>query len=195
MIDSLVYFLKKAESSDSLSKFDVKPSNYVLVTLHRPSNVDSEMQLIKIKDMLNSVAAKRKIIFPVHPRTKTNLEKYSLLDKIDPNVILSDPVGYIDFLSLLRNSELVITDSGGIQEETTYLGVQCITVRTSTERPITVETGTNHLVGTDFIIAIKTANDILNGSIKKGDIPEFWDGKTAERISDIIISKLYYIAS
>ena len=100
--------------------------------------------------MLNSVARKRKIIFPIHPRTKNNLDKFSLLDKIDSNVVLSDPIGYLDFLNLLRNSELVITDSGGIQEETTYLDIQCITVRTSTERPITVEIGTNHLVEDDF---------------------------------------------
>ena len=195
MIDSLAYFLKKTESSDSLERFVVKHSNYVLVTLHRPSNVDSKEQLDKIVNMLNSIAQKRKIIFPIHPRTKSNIDRYSLLNKIDSNVILSDPIGYLDFLNLLRNAELVITDSGGIQEETTYLGVQCITVRRSTERPITVEIGTNHLVGDDFKQADKTADDILNGSIKRGSIPNLWDGKAAERISEIIISKLNNINS
>ncbi len=195
MIDSLSYFLGKAESSKALEKYKLEPSNYVLVTLHRPSNVDSEEQLSKIVSMLNSVARKRKIIFPIHPRTKSNMDRYSLSEKIDSNVILSDPIGYLDFLSLLRNSELVITDSGGIQEETTYLGVQCITVRRSTERPITVEIGTNHLVGDDFNLAEKRADDILNGSLKKGSIPNLWDGKSADRISEIIISKLNNINS
>lgn len=195
MIDSLAYFLEKAESSDALDKFNLKPSDYVLVTLHRPSNVDSKEQLDKIINMLNSISQKRKIIFPIHPRTKSNIDRYSLPDKIDPNVILCDPIGYIDFLNLLRNSELVITDSGGIQEETTYLGVQCITVRKSTERPITVEIGTNHLVGNDFKKAEITANNILNGSRKKGIIPDLWNGKAAERISEIIISKLNNINS
>jgi UDP-N-acetylglucosamine 2-epimerase (non-hydrolysing) len=190
MIDSLAYFLSKAQRSDALEKYNLGPSNYVLVTLHRPSNVDSKEQLDKILNMLNSIAQKRKIIFPIHPRTKSNIDRYSLLNKIDPNVILCDPIGYIDFLNLLRNSELVITDSGGIQEETTYLGVQCITVRESTERPITVEIGTNHLVGNDFKKAEITANNILNGSSKKGTIPNLWDGKAAERISEIIVSKL-----
>jgi UDP-N-acetylglucosamine 2-epimerase (non-hydrolysing) len=190
MIDSLVYFLKKDGSSDVLKKYDLKPSEYVLVTLHRPSNVDSAKQLQNIVSMLNSIAQKRKIIFPVHPRTKAGIERHSLSDKIDPKVILSDPIGYLDFLTLLRNSELVVTDSGGIQEETTYLGVQCITVRATTERPVTVETGTNHLVGDDFKKAESKANDILKGEIKKGIIPELWEGKTAEKITEIITAKL-----
>ncbi|MBT8379972.1 MAG: UDP-N-acetylglucosamine 2-epimerase (non-hydrolyzing) [Ignavibacteria bacterium] len=190
MIDSLVYFLEKAAASDALKKFDLLDSNYVLVTLHRPSNVDSEKQLQSIVNMLNSVSQKRKIIFPIHPRTKKNLELYSLINKLNSDVILSEPIGYLDFLSLLRNTGLVITDSGGIQEETTYLGIQCITVRKTTERPITVEKGTNHLVGDDFRMAEKTATEILNGRLKNGQIPDLWDGNAADKISEIIIAKL-----
>jgi len=190
MIDSLVRFLEKSQNSNALEKYKLEPSNYVLVTLHRPSNVDSKYQLQKVVELLNLVAQKRKLIFPIHPRTKSNLENYSLLDKIDSNVTLSEPIGYLDFLSLLRNAELVLTDSGGIQEETTYLGVQCITVRRTTERPVTVEIGTNHLVGDDFKEAGITANKILNGSRKNGIVPELWDGKTANRISEILTSNL-----
>jgi UDP-N-acetylglucosamine 2-epimerase (non-hydrolysing) len=104
------------------------------------------------------------------------------------NVILTEPIGYIDFLSLTKNAELIITDSGGIQEESTYLGVQCLTVRTNTERPITVEVGTNQLIGTDLRNVDKVSREILKGNIKRGGIPEFWDGKTAERITELLAS-------
>ncbi len=190
MIDSLVYFLKKAAESNILKKLNLRASNYVLVTLHRPGNVDAEKQLIKIVNMLNSIAQKRKIIFPVHPRTKQNLSNFRLSGKLDSNILLTEPIGYLDFLSLLRNSEIVITDSGGIQEETTFLGVQCVTVRKTTERPITAEIGTNHLAGEDFREAELTVNSIINGNMKEGKIPELWDGKTADKITEIIISKL-----
>jgi len=114
MIDSLSYYLPKAKKSKILSDFELEPNNFVLVTLHRPSNVDDEEQLIKLIDLLNSIAEKRKVVFPIHPRTKNNLAKFSLLDTIDNNVILTDPIGYLDFLALTSNSELILTDSGEI---------------------------------------------------------------------------------
>lgn len=190
MIDSLKNYLPKATKSGILEKLSLKPHNYVLMTMHRPSNVDSQKQLMDLVHLMNSISAQRKVIFPIHPRTKKNLEDYSLINSINKEVILSEPIGYIDFLSLLRQSELVITDSGGMQEETTYLGIQCITTRSSTERPITVEIGTNHLVGDSYQKAEEKALQILNGKIKKGKTPDLWDGNSAERIVKIIIDKL-----
>ena len=110
------------------------------------------------------------------------------LNNISENIILTEPIGYIDFLALTKNSGLIITDSGGIQEESTYLGIQCITVRNNTERPITVEVGTNHLIGTDLNSVEKCASDILSGKIKEGKIPEMWDGKTSERIVKYLLA-------
>jgi len=190
MIDSLTYYLEKAGKSSIINQLAIESHNYVLVTLHRPSNVDSETQLQRITDLLNSIAQKRKLLFPIHPRTKKNLERFNLLSQLNKNIILSDPIGYLDFLNLLHNAELVITDSGGIQEETTYLGIQCITLRTSTERPVTVEIGTNYLVGEDFSKAAILSNQILDGRKKTGRVPELWDGNSSQRIVDIILDKL-----
>lgn len=190
MIDSLAYFKPKVANSKIHSEYGLELNKYVLVTLHRPSNVDSEDQLIKLIDLLNTMAEKRKVLFPIHPRTKNNLDKFGLLKTINSNLILTEPIGYLDFLALTSNAELILTDSGGIQEESTYLGVQCITLRTSTERPITVEVGTNQLLGTDLEKAKDAALKVLEGNIKVGTIPELWDGKAAERISEIIVSKL-----
>ncbi len=190
MIDSLAYFKPKIVNSDFLKKFELEPKNYVLVTLHRPSNVDVKDQLIKLIDVLNTLAEKRKVLFPIHPRTQKNLTDFGLIKKISKNLILTEPIGYLDFLTLTSNAELIVTDSGGIQEESTYLGIQCITLRTSTERPITVEVGTNQLLGNDLEKAKKVALEILDGNLKKGNIPDLWDGKAAERITAIISEKL-----
>ncbi|MBI9070307.1 MAG: UDP-N-acetylglucosamine 2-epimerase (non-hydrolyzing) [Melioribacteraceae bacterium] len=190
MIDSLCHYLPKADESDIHSELKLEKGKYVLVTLHRPSNVDTKDSLDGLVNFLNTLGAKRKVVFPIHPRTKNNLEKFDLLKGLNENVILSDPIGYIDFQSLTKNAEVVVTDSGGIQEESTYLGVQCITLRTSTERPITVEVGTNQLIGIDLIKAEKVCLEVLDGNIKKGKTPELWDGKAAERIAEILSEKL-----
>jgi len=190
MIDNLIHHLKQTDQLPTLSDFNVEPGNFVLVTMHRPSNVDSDSQLREIVHMLNSIAGKRKIIFPIHPRTRKSLESKMLTDSLNDNVILTEPIGYLDFLCLLRNAELIITDSGGIQEESTYLEVQCVTTRKTTERPVTVEIGTNHLVGDDFEKAEQLAIEILNGNKKSGHIPELWDGKASNRIVDIVADKL-----
>ena len=206
MIDSLINYLPEAEgrynriSSELLSfrasinhlegdsseqQTSLKP--YILVTMHRPSNVDFKDKLSDLIGMLNRLSEKRKIIFPIHPRTKQNIEKFGLDKKLSQNLILIDPIGYIDFIALIKNAEVILTDSGGIQEESTFLGVQCVTLRTTTERPITVEIGTNHLVGDDFNEAERVVNEILSGKKKEGKIPELWDGKASERIIKILI--------
>jgi UDP-N-acetylglucosamine 2-epimerase (non-hydrolysing) len=190
MIDSLAHYLKKADYSNVLEKFSVDPKQFVLVTLHRPSNVDNKRNLSRLVTLLNNISEIKKVIFPIHPRSKKNMEKYKLIPSLNKDVILTEPIGYNDFINLVKNAELVLTDSGGIQEESTFLGVQCITLRNSTERPVTVEIGTNHIVGDDTEEAERVAFAVLNGQVKKGKIPEKWDGKTAERIVDIINAKL-----
>ena len=190
MIDSLVNYLPLAENSNIHNDLMLERNKYILVTLHRPTNVDDHNGLKALLNLLNSLSKKRKLVFPVHPRTKTNMIKFGLDNFPDKNVIITEPAGYIDFLSLIKNAELIITDSGGIQEESTFLGVQCITVRNNTERPVTVEVGTNQLVGTNLQNVESSALAVLEGKIKKGKIPELWDGKAAERISEIIIKHL-----
>jgi UDP-N-acetylglucosamine 2-epimerase (non-hydrolysing) len=202
MIDSLVYYLPKAESRQSAvgckqedaSKQDseklptancVLPT--VLMTMHRPSNVDNKEFSLAFAEMLGRLAQEADIVFPVHPRTRKNFETWGILKSLPGNVKLAEPVPYIEFISLIKNSALVITDSGGIQEETTYLGVPCITLRENTERPVTVTLGTNLLLGTDLKIALAEAEKILAGDVKKGTIPELWDGHAAERIVNILI--------
>ncbi len=190
MIDSLVYYLEKAGNSDVFEKYGINKGHYVTVTLHRPSNVDHEEQLVRLINLLNVVAEKRQIIFPIHPRTKNNMEKYNLLEKLSSKVVLTEPLGYIDFLALTSNSELILTDSGGIQEEATFLGIQCVTLRDTTERPVTVEIGTNHLLGSNLDKALEVALDTLDGNIKEGKVPELWDGEAAERIVKILVEKV-----
>lgn len=189
MIDSLVNYLPKIENSGILKELNILKGDYILVTFHRPSNVDDEGNLNRIVEMLNGLSELKKIVFPVHPRTRNNLRERGVTEKLNKNIILTEPIGYIDFICLIKNSALVITDSGGIQEETTYLGVQCITTRKTTERPVTVDIGTNILVGEDFTKAFDRAKEILSGDVKTGRIPELWDGKAAYRIVDYIIKK------
>ncbi len=189
MIDSLIYYLPKAGKSKITSELKIDSTNFVLVTLHRPSNVDSPDFLKEMVSFLNAVAEKRPVVFPIHPRTNKNLKKYNMEKFLSKDVHLTDPIGYIDFLYLTKNAELIVTDSGGIQEESTYLGVQCITVRDNTERPVTVEIGTNQLIGTDLGKVKNAAMDVLNGRLKKGAVPELWDGHAAERIVSIIVNK------
>lgn len=194
MIDSLISFLPLTENSDISAQLNIKDEKYILVTMHRPSNVDNEVMLKKLIALLISLSEKRKIVFPIHPRTNKNLETFGLLNQLNDNVILTEPIGYIDFITLVKNTELIITDSGGIQEESTFLGVQCITLRKTTERPSTVEVGTNQLLGEDFDKAKEAALNVLDGFTKKGTIPELWDGNAAERIVDILVQDKRLIA-
>lgn len=186
MIDCLIGFLPKIGKSKILRTLRLDLGRYILVTFHRPNNVDSEESLRELISFLNALGEKRTIVFPVHPRTRLNLGKYGLEEKLGTRVIACEPIGYIDFLALETSAELVITDSGGIQEETTFLGVPCLTVRDNTERPITIRLGTNQLVGTDLRRAEKAAFRVLEGRRKEGKIPPLWDGRAAERIVAVL---------
>jgi UDP-N-acetylglucosamine 2-epimerase (non-hydrolysing) len=185
MIDSLINYLPKAMNSQIFEKLNLH-ENYILMTLHRPANVDSDIFIGQLYHTLSILSKQRKIVFPIHPRTRKNLELYSNNDEISDKIIFTEPLGYIDFLALTKNAELIITDSGGIQEESTFLGVQCITVRDNTERPSTVEIGTNQLIGTNMEKVEKAAIDVLAGKKKTGSVPELWDGLTAKRIVKIL---------
>lgn len=186
MIDSLLQYMPKIQQSEYYRQLGVSPNKYILVTFHRPANVDHEEGLSDLVKYLNIWSSDIKVIFPVHPRTMGKLREYKLIEKFKKNIIITDPIGYIDFLSLIKSAFMVITDSGGIQEETTFLSVPCVTVRDNTERPVTVEKGTNFLAGTNLINVTSKVQMIFKGKLKKGTIPDFWDGKTAERITDII---------
>jgi UDP-N-acetylglucosamine 2-epimerase (non-hydrolysing) len=180
MIDNLMHQLEKLARiarEDCLKK---KLNDYAVLTLHRPSNVDDPATLARLAGALDELAAELPIIFPVHPRTRRNLERFSVQFK--NRVVLTSPLGYLDFLNLWKDARLVLTDSGGIQEETTALGVPCLTLRENTERPITVEEGTNEVVGTDPARIVAAARRILSGAVKPGRRPELWDGRAAERI-------------
>ncbi|MEK9695018.1 MAG: UDP-N-acetylglucosamine 2-epimerase (non-hydrolyzing) [Candidatus Poseidoniales archaeon] len=188
MIDSLFSNLKTVENNDIANQLSGS-SEYALVTLHRPSNVDDIDTFNRIINSIIEISIKIKIIFPIHPRTRKMADKFNLLEHIknSTNIILIEPVGYFDFISLMSKSKFVLTDSGGLQEETTALGIPCITLRENTERPITVSEGTNTLVGTDKDLIISTSNEILNSGGKKGQIPDLWDGKSAKRIADVLL--------
>ncbi len=210
MIDTLLKHREKAKSSRILAKLNLHKNNYCTLTLHRPSNVDSKKDFENIIFILDKLQEKTKIVFPAHPRTRKNIEAFKLSKKIGgmKNLIITQPLGYLDFLCLMSNSKLVLTDSGGIQEEATVLGIPCITLRNNTERPVTVEQGTNLLVSTDKGKIIKKALEVINNArenqrfsgpkkfekffreIKTNKkIPELWDGKAAKRIVKILTSK------
>ncbi len=190
MIDSLIYFLEKSKKSNIMNKMSLNGIPYILATLHRPSNVDVKENLENLLDAFEMVGENLKIIFPIHPHTSKMITNFGLESKVraNENLILTDPIGYLDFMNLMQNAKLLLTDSGGIQEETTYLGIPCITMRENTERPVTVEKGTNIIVGSDTNRIVSETEKILQGKGKKGEIPELWDGKAAARIVDIIYS-------
>lgn len=189
MIDSLVNYLPKIENSKILEELNLKPFEYIVVTLHRPSNVDEPENLEKIFEQFKKIAEKYKIVFPIHPRTKKTLQS-SKADYEHPNILLVEPVGYISFIKLVKNSLIVLTDSGGIQEETTYLKIPCLTLRKNTERPITAEIGTNKLIGTEYHKIAEECFNTINNPPKNSQIPPLWDGKAAERITAKIVELL-----
>jgi UDP-N-acetylglucosamine 2-epimerase (non-hydrolysing) len=182
MIDTLIRLLPAAEKVS----LDGLPSDYVLVTLHRPSNVDDPGSLRALLDVLGKISARIAVVFPVHPRTRLRIHDLGLTLPASDRLLLLEPKPYIDFLALQRRATAVLTDSGGIQEETTYLGVPCITVRENTERPITVTCGTNVLVGHDLELLRRELDRILDGQRKPHQIPPLWDGKASERIAEIV---------
>jgi UDP-N-acetylglucosamine 2-epimerase (non-hydrolysing) len=184
MIDSLEMMREAIEASAFSEKLGFDAAEYGVMTLHRPSNVDGRSELSAIVEMIKETARRIPLIFPVHPRTRQRLETYGLLQglSVDKGVHLIEPAGYIDFMNLVFNSRFLLTDSGGVQEETTYLGIPCLTLRKNTERPITVTEGTNRLVNVEDLTASVT--EILSGDWPKGRVPDRWDGKTAERIAE-----------
>lgn len=188
MIDSLAFFMEKAGSSPILNQLEIESGNYALVTLHRPSNVDDPENFLKIFTAFEQVQKDIRIVFPIHPRTRNNIDKFGLTERVRSleNLMLLDPIGYLDFMQLTRNCKFVMTDSGGIQEESTYLGIPCMTLRENTERPVTAEVGTNEIVGTDTQKIISLAQGLMEGKWKSGRIPELWDGKAAGRIVEVL---------
>lgn len=184
MVDTLLRHVKSAVDKSPWKEFGLEPSQYALLTLHRPSNVDNSDTLATLMKTIVGVSAKTPILFPVHPRTR---ERLSLL-KLEPQnkMVLCEPMPYLTFLGLMAKAAYVLTDSGGIQEETTILNVPCLTLRWNTERPITIESGTNRLVGTDPQKIRDSVEQILAGKWSAGNKPPLWDGRAYERIVDII---------
>lgn len=191
MIDSLENMRGKIEDAGTFRNFKLSPGGYGIVTIHRPSNVDNPAELERICRMVAEVSKKIGLIFPVHPRTRKAIEQQSLLALLEKakGLILTTPQTYINFMSLMFSSALVITDSGGIQEETTYLGVPCLTMRQNTERPITVTHGTNRLCDVADVPGLVDA--ILSGARRPAQKIDLWDGKTAERVVENLRSHLF----
>jgi UDP-N-acetylglucosamine 2-epimerase (non-hydrolysing) len=191
MIDSLLFnreFARAPQETVAASGFDASllrgAQGYAVVTLHRPSNVDRIENLRPLLDVMRKVAEKLPLVVALHPRTRANIEKFGLGDLVaNPRIVLLPPQGYLEMLGLMSGARLVLTDSGGLQEETTALGIPCLTMRENTERPITIEQGTNTMVGSDGEAILKGVDEILAGGGKRGRIPEYWDGKAAERIA------------
>lgn len=187
MIDTLLAHLERARQGKPYNRFGLKEKDYVFVTLHRPSNVDDGRSIFGIMDCLTNLSKKLPVIFPVHPRTRKNLVQFGVMEKLNGHkeLMLLNPLGYHDTIGLVDKARFVLTDSGGLQEETTFLKIPCLTLRPNTERPITIKIGTSKLT------SLKTLNDdiehLLNGHSRKGQIPELWDGKTAERIVEILV--------
>ncbi len=188
MIDTLRGNLARACNSDALERFNVQPRMFGVMTLHRPSNVDDKPTLEGILDALDAIQRWLPIVFPVHPRTRARIEEFKLNRRLRSmrRLVVTEPLGYLDFLQLYSNSRLVLTDSGGIQEETTALGIPCLTLRQNTERPITVTEGTNRVVGSDPETIKREAMASINGRVEPYRVPELWDGHAARRIVDAI---------
>jgi len=189
MIDSLVRQRPRAAASDVLSRLGLEPGRYVVLTLHRPANVDDSRRFRRILSALKVIQREMPVVFPVHPRTRKRLQQEGMAARLKSmrGLRLTPPLGYHDFLKLMMEARAVLTDSGGIQEETTYLGVPCLTVRENTERPVTIRQGTNRLVGTHPEGILSAWRDLMEGRWSpRPRVPKLWDGHAAERIAEII---------
>jgi UDP-N-acetylglucosamine 2-epimerase (non-hydrolysing) len=188
MIDCLLAQLPKTENRDTLQRFGVDKGNYATLTLHRPSNVDDSEVFKGIVDVLAELSQTLPIVWPIHPRTRKNLANFDLLRLFEntPGVKLTEPLGYLDMLALNRHARMIITDSGGLQEEATVLGVPCITLRHNTERPVTVQCGCNHVVGNDPVPIRAAVHSLLSKNGHEIRAPELWDGKAAVRIVEVL---------
>jgi UDP-N-acetylglucosamine 2-epimerase (non-hydrolysing) len=190
MIDTLHRQLEQVERSKILDALSLEPRRFAVVTLHRPASVDDPKILRNLFSALEEIGRDLPVVFPAHPRTQARMGEFDIEPMKDVRVI--DPLGYSDFLKLWSNSLLVLTDSGGLQEETTALGIPCLTLRENTERPITVTQGTNHLAGLERERIVAIARKVIRGEFaNKGSLPELWDGRTAERIVDVLLEKTW----
>jgi UDP-N-acetylglucosamine 2-epimerase (non-hydrolysing) len=192
MIDTLVAHVERAKEARSAERLGVAGKDYLVATFHRPSNVDAVESLSRLVEALRAMSGRLPVVLPLHPRTRASLERHTLSAEIAAisGLTLTDPLGYLDFIGLVAGARGVVTDSGGIQEETTYLGIPCVTMRENTERPVTIEVGTNVLVGSDFELLVENVDAIAAGSFKRGAVPEFWDGHAAPRIVEILHREL-----
>lgn len=191
MIDSLEMMRPHIESIDEYTPLGLEKGKYAVVTLHRPANVDHADSLNMLVTMLDNISQKLAIVFPIHPRTRASLKKHDLLDTLEnnQNIKITEPLNYIRFMNLVFNSQMAITDSGGLQEETTVLGIPCLTMRPNTERPITISIGTNRLCTLDNVE--QYVDSIVAEDFPKGEVPEYWDGATAQRITGEINKLLF----
>ena len=188
MIDTLVAFENEIQASPVLETYNLQHEGFVLMTMHRPGNVDTKENLLKLLEILDHATKSYKIVFPIHPRTRKSLDKHGLLDGVVANelIILTDPLDYFAFQKLTATCKFVLTDSGGIQEETTFRQVPCLTLRPNTERPSTIDIGTNTLVPFETKVVKDYIDQINNGTYKTGEVPPLWDGKATERIVKIL---------
>jgi len=184
MIDTMVAFEKDIDSSSVLNQYALSKNDFVLMTMHRPATVDNYEELHKLYTLIEDLTIKYKVFFPIHPRTLKRIEEFGLKDKFltNPKIILAEPLDYFGFQKLVKECKFIITDSGGIQEESTFLGKPCLTLRPNTERPVTVTEGTNTLVPFEVDIIKNFVSQIESGIYKKGKVPKLWDGKSTERI-------------
>lgn len=192
MIDTMVAFRSQIDSSGILAQLNLQQGKFVLMTMHRPATVDSKEGLSKLVELINDVSGKYKIVFPIHPRTVKKLLEFDLnkLIAANKNLIITDPLDYFSFQKLIKESKFILTDSGGIQEESTFLKVPCLTLRPNTERPSTVAVGTNELVPFELPLIRKKIDEIESGLFKKGAIPDLWDGNATRRIVDALLKEL-----
>lgn len=189
MIDSLVHALESCGESDFLQRLGLSDNEYCYVTLHRPSNVDDPDRLACVLEMLRGLSELIEVIFPIHPRTRARIKKAGLAGLLSA-IKTMEPVGYMDSITLTSHARFVLTDSGGLQEEATFLKTPCLTLRPETERPVTVEVGSNILISDDCNAIVAAAFDVLVGTVPTGEIPALWDGKAASRIIDALLEKL-----
>ena len=188
MIDTLMWLLPKAKARDTLHRYGLQPGQYGVVTLHRPANVDTAETLSGLLDVLVETSRRLRFVFPVHPRTRERIERFGLAHRLNGDTGITElpPLGYLDFLTLTSQARLIVTDSGGLQEESTVLGVPCLTARPNTERPITVEEGTSTLVGSDPAKLQEHLGRVFDGTYRQGRCPTLWDGHAAERVAKIL---------
>ncbi len=192
MIDTLLALKERLYPDEMLQEMKLHRQGYAYITLHRPSNVDDEQTLRGICEAFGRIQERIPLVWPLHPRTKKMLQAFDLLDAVAalPNVHLREPLSYLESISIMSQARFVLTDSGGVQEETTALGIPCLTLRENTERPVTVREGTNELVGNDPHVIVEKAIGLLNGLPRRGNIPRLWDGRAAQRIVTLLLQQL-----